>query len=299
LTKDLIIIGSGCAGLAAAIYAQRFDLKTLVIGELPGGTITKTHLVENYPGFTHLSGFELANEILKHAKNLNTEILLGKVTKVTKIKSNFKVSTIDQSFETRSLILATGTKHRRLNVPGEKKFENKGVSFCATCDAPFFREKTVAVIGGSDSAVKESLILAEHAAKIFLIYRGVKLKAEPINLHQLKKKSKIELVFKSEIAEIVGNERVEKIVLQSGKEIKLDGIFVEIGRIPQTELARDLGVTLDERGEIKINRDSKTSLTGVFAAGDCTDSSWKQAITGVAEGAKAAHSAFEFLNSFN
>jgi len=294
---DLIIIGSGVAGLGAAIYARRFELKTLILGDAEGGTITQTHLVENYPGFKSLSGLELARNLLDHAKSLGAEIKTASVLKIEILNrgGNFKVKTAGEEFEGRTIIFATGTKHRKLAVIGEQEFTNRGVSYCATCDAPFFKNKTVAVIGGSDSAVKESLVAAEHAAKVFVIYRGEKLRAEPINLRRMAAKENIEVKCCANILEIYGNEKVEGMKLDNGEDLKLNGIFVEIGRTPRSELAENLGVAMNEKGEIKIDRFARTNVPGVFAAGDVTDADWKQAITGAAEGAHAANQAFEYL----
>ncbi|MFA6457803.1 MAG: FAD-dependent oxidoreductase [Patescibacteria group bacterium] len=292
---DLIIIGSGVAGCGAAIYARRFEMQTLVIGDAEGGTITLTHLVENYPGSKSLSGFQLAQNLLDHAKGLGADFRSTRVESVEKIPQGFRVKTKQEVFEAKTIILATGTEHRKLEVPGSAEFEHKGVSYCATCDAPFYKGKTVALVGGSDSAVKESLIAAEHAAKVWILYRGKNLGAEPINLRRLDSKKNIETKCCVNVVEIFGQEKVEGVKLDSGEKIKLDGIFIEIGRLPRNELAKKLGITLNEKGEIKIDRFARTNIAGVFAAGDVTDADWKQAITGVAEGAHAANQAFEFL----
>jgi thioredoxin reductase (NADPH) len=301
---DLIIIGSGCAGLGAAVYARRFEMQTLVIGDLPGGTITKTHLVENYPGFVSLSGLELGNKLLEHAKALQAEFQQTSAEKITPISppseggrsTGFQVTAGGQIYEAKAIIIATGTEHRNLNVLGEAEFTNKGVSYCATCDSPFFKGKTVAIVGGSDSAVKESLIAAEHAAKVYIIYRKDKLRAEPINLRRMEAKDNIEVIYSANITEIYGEGVVKGVKLDTGKDLPLDGVFVEIGRLPRSELAKDLGVELAENGEIKIDRVGRTNVPGVFGAGDVTDTAWKQAITGVAEGAHAANQVFEFIS---
>lgn len=284
------------AGLGAAIYARRFEMQTLMIGDLEGGTITLTHLVENYPGFKSLSGLELAQKLLEHAKGLAAEIKTGSVDKVEKIGKTFKVNVGKEEFETKAVIIATGTEHRKLGVPGEKEFESKGVSYCATCDAPFFKGKNVALVGGSDSAVKESLVTAEHAAQVTILYRGEELRAEPINIRRMEAKENISKMCCVSITEIYGKDTVEGVKLDNGKDLKFDGIFVEVGRLPRSNLAKDLGVELNDAGEIKIDRFARTNIPGVFAAGDVTDADWKQAITGVAEGAHAANQAFEYIS---
>ena len=295
--SELLIVGSGCAGLAAAIYARRFEIDTLVIGDLPGGTITQTHLVENYPGFISLSGYELGEKLLAHAKNLGADIQNGQVKHIEKVGDGFQAQVGEKSILAKAVILATGTAHRKLEAPGEKEFQNKGASYCATCDAPFFKNKTVAIVGGSDSAVKESLIAAEHAAQVYIIYRGSAARAEPINIRRMEANEKIELITEVNIVEIYGEGVVKGVKLDDGQDLKLDGVFIEIGRIPRSELASSLGVAVSENGEIIIDRNSRTNVPGVLAAGDVTDTAWKQAITGAGEGAQAANSAFEFLNS--
>jgi thioredoxin reductase (NADPH) len=293
---DLVIIGSGVAGLGAAIYARRFEMQTLVIGELPGGAITQTHLVENYPGFISLSGFELAQKLLTHAESLKAEFRNEKVEGVEKLEKNFRVKLGKESLEARSIIIATGTNHRKLEVKGEKEFTNRGVSYCATCDAAFFKGKVVAIVGGSDSAVKESLVAAKHAAKVIILYRGEKLRAEPINIRRMEAEKNIEIKCCVNITEIYGENSVEGVKLDNGEDLKLDGVFVEVGRIANSEIGKQLGCELNAKGEIKIDRFGHTNVAGVFAAGDVTDADWKQAITGVAEGAHAANQAFEFIS---
>jgi len=296
---DTIIIGGGVSGLGSAIYAKRFGLKTLVLSDFFGGTITKTHLVENYPGFKSLSGFELAQNIIEHAKSVEAELKDEPAKSIEKTDKGFKVETEKNTYESKTVIFATGTHHRKLGVKGEAEFANKGVSYCATCDGPFFRNKVVAVVGGSDSAVKESLMLAEFASKVYIIYRGENLRPEPINKKRMEENSKIETITKTNITEIIGDTKLTKVKFDTGKELALDGLFIEIGRIADTEMAKKLGVETNEKGEIKIDRMSKTNMEGFYAAGDVTDSEWKQAIVGVSEGVKAAYSAYNYIKTTN
>lgn len=293
MTHDFIILGSGPAGLAAAIYARRYELRTLVIGELHGGTVTQTSTIENYPGIESISGIELGKNFAKHAKHLGAELLAGAVTSVSKSGDHFLVHVGKSVYSAKSILFATGTEHRKLGVSGEKEFTHRGVSYCATCDAAFFKNKTVAVVGGSDSAVKESLILAEHAKKVFIIYRGRMARAEPITLRRMEANPKIELLTDVNVLEIYGDKVVRGVRLDTGTDLPLDGVFVEVGRIPRSAMAQGLGVACNEKGEIKINRQSCTNVPGIFAAGDVTDSDWKQVIIAVAEGARAAASAFD------
>ena len=253
--------------------------------------------MENYPGFPSLSGLELAQNIVEHVKSAGAEIKAGTVTSIEKTEEGFTVKTAQETFDTKTVILATGTHHRKLGVPGEEEFANKGVSYCATCDGPFFRDKTVGIVGGSDSAVKESLLLAKYAKKVYIIYRGENVRPEPINRERMKANDKIEVINNTNITEILGDETINKVKFDTGKELELEGLFIEIGRIPQTELAEPLGASMNEKGEVKIDKMSRTNVEGFFAAGDVTDTDWKQAIVGVAEGVKAAYSAYQWMES--
>lgn len=299
MNYDFIIVGGGCAGLGAAIYGARFGLKVAVFADLLGGLITTTHLVENYPGFASLSGTELAGHLINHAKTVGTEIIPKKVRKISAQNQSFLVECADQNYQAKAILLATGTKHRKLNVPGEAELANKGVSYCATCDGPFFRDKTVAVVGGGDSAVKESLLLADICRQVYIIYRGEQIRPEPINLKRMQAKNNITVLTKTTIAAVLGTEKLNKVRFTDNEELALDGLFIEIGGDPQTELAGELGVALNSKGEIIIDKESKTNIAGVFAAGDCTATAWKQAIVGVAEGTYAAYSAFNHIQSLN
>lgn len=295
---DLIIIGGGCAGLGASIYARRFNMNVLVVTEGLGGTITTTHLVENYPGFVSLSGQELADKLIEHAKANDVPFKVGsRVNSVKKEGDIFKVEFGKEVLEARTVLLATGTTYRKLGVPGEKEFAARGVSYCATCDAGFFKKKNVIMVGGGDSAVKESLILAEHAAHVTIVYRGEKFtKAEPINLKRMEATPNITAKYQTNIVEIMGEGVVNKVKFDTGEEMETQGVFIEIGRIPLTDMVNDLGVEKNDKGEIVINNMSETSVPGFYAAGDVADTEWKQAIVGVAEGTKAAYMAFEYVS---
>ncbi|MFQ6135996.1 MAG: NAD(P)/FAD-dependent oxidoreductase [Candidatus Hydrothermarchaeales archaeon] len=298
---DTVIIGGGVTGFAAAMYAGRLKMRTLVIGETMGGTITLTNVVENYPGFKSISGLELAQRLEEHAKDYDIDVVQGRVIKVERPDETcLKVSTKDEEYMTKTVIFATGTKHRKLEVPGAEEFENKGVHYCALCDGPFYKDKVVGVVGGSDSAAKEALLLADHAEKVYIIYRGDKIRPEPINARRIEENPKIEVITNTNVMEIKGDATVNKVIFdreyEGSKEFPLDGLFIAIGLIPLSDLAKDLGVKTNERGEIAIDRDSKTNLDGVYAAGDIADRRFKQAITGVAEGVVAAYSAYQYVN---
>lgn len=296
---DFIIIGGGCSGLSAAMYGTRLGLKTLTFAEMPGGLITTTHLVENWPGEKSISGPDLAMKLYEHALASGAEIKNEIIEKVEKLGDlHFKVtSSSGNEYEGKTLLIATGTKHRRLNIPGERELENKGVSFCALCDGAFYKDKIVSIVGGGDSAAKEALFLAEHAKKVYLIVRKNFLRAEPINAKRLEAQEKIEVLYEHELEEIIGNDKVEKVKFKNGEEMAMDGVFLAIGHIAQTELAKQLDVELNDHGEIKINRRAETSVKGVFAAGDCCDTEFKQAITGSAEAVTASYYAYHLASS--
>ncbi|RME54868.1 thioredoxin-disulfide reductase [Candidatus Woesearchaeota archaeon] len=297
---DVIIIGGGVTGFAAALYSGRFKLKTLVLtGELKGGLITWAKDVQNYPGFENVSGIELAKKIEDHARRYDVDVKLEIVQELNKQGSIFTVKTAEGVYESKTVIFATGTKVRTLKAPGEDKLKNKGVHYCALCDAFAYNGKTVAVIGGSDSAVIESLILKDVAKKVYIIYRKDKLRAEPINVEKVNKLDNVEVITNTNVLEFIGEEKLEKVKLDNpykGDEfLKLDGVFVAIGHEPQSELVKPLGVKLDEKGYVEVDKDSKTNVEGLFAAGDVTNRKFKQAITGVAEGVTAAYWAFNYI----
>ena len=306
---DFIVLGGGGTGLAAAMYSARLGLKTLVLGtshgtELPiGGVITTTNIVENYPGFSKISGYELAKKIKEHAENYDLVTMKEeKATEIKKSKNYFIVKTNKDSYKTKTVLFATGTRWRKLEVPGSEEFQNKGVHYCALCDGILYKDKIVAVVGGSDSAIKDALLLSGYAKKVYIIYRGEEIRPEPINLEKVKKNKKIEIINKTNIKEIKGDKLVTSVILdksyKENKELKLNGIFIAIGHIIISELAESLRVELNEKKEIKINHmTSETNIKGVFAAGDVTDKPFKQLIIGVADGCTAAHSAYEYIQN--
>ncbi len=308
---DFLIIGAGVAGLAAAMYGARLGLKTLCLGtmhgsELPiGGVITTTNVVENYPGFVRLTGTELSQALEQHARSYDlVTIKEEKATSVEKNGKEFLVKTEKETYEAKSVLFATGTKWRKLpeSVKGSREFEGRGVVFCALCDSVLFKNKTVCVVGGSDSAAKDALVAAEHAKKVYIIYRGEKIRAEPVNLKLVENNVKIEIINNANVVEIKGEQAVKSIMLdreyQGSRELAVQGVFVAIGHEILSELAKKLGVKTNEKNEIVIDhKTSETSVPGVFSAGDVTDKPFKQAITGVAEGCTAAYSAFEYVKN--
>lgn len=306
---DFIIIGAGGSGLAGGMYAARLGLKTLILGktsgsELPvGGVITTTDVVENYPGFKSISGFELAKNLENHARSydlvtIKNEEALG----ISKSNKEFLVKTKKSEYSGKAILFATGTKWRKLEVPGSLELENKGVNYCALCDAPLYKNKIVSVVGGSDSAGKDALVLANHAKKVYIIYRGERIHPESANLKKIEDSDNIEIINNANVKEVLGVDggRVEGVILDrefnGSKELKLDAVFVAIGHEILSDLAEKLGVKVNSHKEIIINhKTAETNIEGVFAAGDVTDKQFKQLITGVADACTAAYSAYEYL----
>ncbi|OIO24469.1 hypothetical protein AUJ14_06300 [Candidatus Micrarchaeota archaeon CG1_02_55_22] len=298
---DTVIIGGGVAGFAAAMYAGRFNMKTAVVAENWGGTIVLTDTVENYPGFKKLSGQELADKIKAHALEYGVELVQERVTSVERCGESFRVTHAKGVLETKTVVFATGTKWRKLGVKGEEEYSNKGVHYCALCDGYFYKGKNVVIVGGGDSAAKESLTLAGLAGNVTILVRGAELKAEPINLERVRKAKNVSVRTNVAIQEVKGNgKNVTSVMLKADKgveELAIDGVFVEIGHLPVSELAAKLGVKTDKRNEIMIDRLSNTNLEGVYACGDVADSPFKQAITGVGEAVNAAYSAYQYVSS--
>ena len=307
---DFIIIGAGVTGMAAAMYAARLGLKTLCLGassgsELPiGGVITTTNLVENYPGFIRLTGTELADKIKEHALSYDlVSIRNENVKSIEKKGKLFLVKTKKEEYIGKTILFATGTKWKKLEVPGSKEFENKGIAYCALCDGFFYKNKIVGLVGGSDSAAKDALVLTEHCKKVYIIYRGEKIHPEPVNMKKIEAKineGKIEIINNTNIIEINGDKSIKSVVFdksyKGSKEFSLRGLFVAIGHIALSDLAKSLGIKVNGTGEIIIDhKTSETNLKGVYAAGDVADKPFKQAITGVAEGCTAAYSAYEYI----
>ena len=296
---DIIIIGAGPAGLTAGLYSSRRALKTLILSKDLGGQAAITYDVENYPGLDLIDGLSLMKKFADQAAKFGAEIRYGEVKKIKKEKNIFSVQTEKESFQARALILAFGLLPSDLNVPGEKEFKGRGVSYCATCDGPLYKNKTVAIIGGGNSALDATEYLAKLAAKVYLIHRRDQFRGEEFVVEQLKKNPKVEMVLSSEIKEIKGSRIVESIVVKNNghdemREIKVDGVFVEIGYAAKTELVKNL-VKLNDKGEIITDQDTSTSQKGIFGCGDVTDCLYKQIVISAGEGAKAALQAYKYL----
>lgn len=295
---DLIIIGAGPAGLTAGLYAVRSGLKTAIVSKDVGGTANSILLLENWPGFNG-NGTKLMKSFYDQLRGYNVDFIMNDVENVEKKEDLFFIKTSKEELKSKTLIIATGTERRKVNVKGEKELTGKGVSYCITCDAFFFKEKIVAVIGGSDCAATSALALSDLAKKVFIIYRGGKLRCEDINSKRLENKKNVEIFYNSIPVEIKGKEKVEGIIIEiknKKKEIKLDGIFVEIGSTPIIKFLNNLNLKLDEEKYIIVDENMKTNINGLFAAGDITNRRLKQVVVASGQGAIAAKSAYEYIS---
>jgi thioredoxin reductase (NADPH) len=297
---DLIIIGSGAAGLSAGVYGGRYLMKIAIIdGEFGGGTATAGS-IQNYPGVMSIDGYDLMMNMRNQAKNLGCEYINENVTSIKNNNGCFEVVAGNNTYQASAVILATGARRRQLGLTNEKELTGLGIHYCITCDAPLYKNKTIAIVGGGDTSVKGANLAAEYAKKIYFIVRGKNIIAEAINYEQLKKLGeKIEIIFETEIKEIVGKEKLEKLVLSKphngSTDLIVDGAFVEVGILPNNEFAKSVGAELDESGYIKVDNMMRTNVAGFFAAGDVTNffGRFKQDITAAAMGSVAATSAYE------
>ena len=295
---DVIIIGGGPAGITAAIYTARRLLKTLIITKEPGGQVVKTPDIENYPGFELISGPELAQKFMSQAKKFGAEIMYDEVILLDQKNNEFIISGQKEKYRSKSLILAFGKVPRKLNIPGETEFKGRGISYCSTCDANFFKGKNVAVNGGGNSAFDAALLLSKTAKEVYLIHRRDEFTAEEVLIEKVKKAKNVEIITSATIEKIEGDQTVKSITIRhqnKDKKIKVDGLFIEIGYIVEDGLIKNF-VKMDEKNQIIVGKDYKTSRPGVFAAGDLTNSYYKQIVISAGEGAIAALSAAKYLD---
>lgn len=303
---DVAIIGSGMAGLSAGLYAGRYGLSTAVIGDMLGGATSTAWTVENYPGFKEIDGYDLIIKVKEQNEALGVNIINDRVSGLEKTAGGFELSLRDggdHKVQAKTLIFAVGAARRKLGIDKEDEFsQGKGVHYCATCDAPLYKGKVIGLIGGGDASVKGMNLAVQYAEKVHAFVRDDKLNAEPINYERLEphiKSGKVEVHFKTEVTELLGTERLTGVKTNDGREIEMDGIFIEIGAIPEVELAEKIGVKLDEHGYIAVNNMMETNVAGIYAAGDttCFFGHFKQDITAAAMGAVAATSAFNFTQT--
>lgn len=299
---DIIIIGSGPAGLAAAIYAGRAKRKALVLESAPmsGGQIINTYEVDNYPGIEGISGFELGQKMRQHADRMGVPFLMTEVLAVEKGDECKLVRTKDEVLESRTVIFATGATYRKLGVPGEEALRGLGVSYCATCDGAFFRGRTVAVVGGGDVALEDALFLARGCEKVYLIHRRDSFRGAKVLQEQVMAQERIEILYDTEVISIGGTESVSNITIFNRKKgeqknLAVQGIFLAVGITPASELAIGL-VELDENGYIIAGEDCAASVSGIYAAGDVRTKQLRQVVTAVSDGANAVTSAERYLN---
>ncbi len=303
---DVVIVGGGPAGLSAALYSARYQMNTIVIAEVLGGSVTEAPLVDDYLGLPETPGSELVEKFVNHVKKYNVPIVNDKV--VDLYRKNDKIWCVKtrggREYCGYAIILAVGSEKRKLGVPGEKELIGRGVSYCATCDGPLFKDKIVAVVGGGNSALSSALYLASLASKIYLIHRRDQFRAFKVYVEQARSNSKIEFILNSVVKEIIGKDKVEAIkilnkVTGEEKTLKVDGIFIEIGSEPPREFFEKIGIEVDEKGYAKVNPDQSTNLPGIYVAGDAAGGPYKyrfeQIITAAAEGAKAADAVFKYI----
>ncbi len=294
---SLIIVGSGPAGLTAAVYAARYRIKTLVIGGELGGLAAEASEICNFPSYKKISGLELIQKMRRQVEDLGIEIKNGSVNSIEKIDSSFLVKTDLGEYKTKKIIIAAGTEKRKLGLENEDKFLGKGISYCAVCDAAFFKNKVVGIVGGSNASLTGALLLSKFANEVYIIYRKDRFfRAEPMWIEEVEKNKKIKLVFNTDVTKLIGKDKLEAVKLDNGKKLKLDGLFVEIGSIPNSKLGNKLGIELEE-GYIKVDKKQKTRIKGVFAAGDITNSPLRQIIVACSQGAVAANSAYEEIRT--
>ena len=301
---DVLIVGQGAAAFSAGLYAARYQMKPIIFGDRFGGETAIGGVIENYPGYPGIDGFDLMTKMKEQVESYQVEVVDEGVEAITQQEDCFEATTEEGVYQGASVILAVGRERRKLNLPMEEEWTGKGVSYCSTCDAPLYRNKVAAVVGGGNAAVEGAMLLAKYATKVYIIYRGESfLRPEPINLQRLGQIPNVETLFSTSVIELKGRDGLEGVALDrphnGSVEVTLDGLFIEIGADPRTKLPLDLGVELNEQDEVRVDKMMRTSAHGVFAAGDLTDASGslKQTITAAAQGALAATSAYEYVST--
>ena len=282
---DTIIVGGGPAGLTSAIYLRRANKKVLVLeANICGGQIINAKSIENYPGYINISGYEFSENIKNQALNLGTEI---KYETVLRIDEEKKVYTKNNTYEAKSIIIAVGSKNRKLNIPNEDKFAGRGISYCATCDGNFYKGKDVAVIGSGNTAIQDMIYLADICNHVYGIVRGKSYKGEVTELEEAKAKGNVTLLFDSVVTELIGEDSLEKIKINDSKEINVSGVFVAIGQEPNNMMFKNI-LDINEKGYIITSNDVKTSIKGIYVVGDAREKELRQLTTAVSDGAIAA-----------
>ncbi|AFK50695.1 thioredoxin reductase [Thermogladius calderae 1633] len=304
---DVVVVGGGPAGLTAALYSARYELKTVVVTKLVGGYVTEATIVDDYPGLPDIPGEELVNKFVNHVKKYNVPIIQDEVVDMYRKDKLWCVKTVsEKELCGYAVIIAVGSEKRKLNVKGEEEFSGRGVSYCATCDGPLFKDKVVAVVGGGNSALTSAIYLASLASKVYIIHRRDEFRAFKVYVEKAMNNPKIEILKNSVVKEIIGDTRVRAVRIENratGEEkvIEVDGVFVEIGLKPPREFFEKIGLEVDETGHAVVKVDRSTNLEGVFVAGDAAGGPYKyrfeQIITAAADGAIAADAAFKYILS--
>jgi thioredoxin reductase (NADPH) len=300
---DVAIIGLGCAGYTSAIYCARYKLSTFLVGAVEGGTGLAAAEVGDWPGTEFIKGPELMEKMSKHAQSFESVThKVGKVMKVMRVDQAFRLTMESgETVDAKTLIFAMGAENRKLDVLGEKEFAGKGVTYCATCDAYFYKGKDVAVVGGGDAAVEGAAIAAQVAKKVYLIHRRNEFRATPYWVERVQLRDNVEFVLGRNVVEVLGDTKVTGVKIDkpwnNSDTIKVDGVFVEIGAVPLVDLPKRLGCEIDERGHMKVDAGMRSNIKGVFGAGDITSGSnhFAQFVTAAGEGSIAAHSVFNYL----
>lgn len=300
---DIIIIGAGPAGLTAAIYARRSAKKVLVLeAKSYGGQIINTLDIENYPTEEHISGFDFATKIYEHAKKLGAEIVFEKAISIS-VNGNIKeVITNNNKYTSKAIIIATGNDNRKLGLELENELIGKGISYCATCDGAFYKNKVVAVVGGGNTALEDALYLTDIASKVYLIHRREEFRGEEETLNSLKKKDNIEFIYNSNVTKLISNGKLESIEITNNNgevsNLKVEGLFIAIGRIPENENFKNI-INLNAQGYIVANEDCLTNIDGIYACGDNRVKDIRQLVTATSDGAVSAMAAVKYINNLN
>ena len=301
---DVLIVGQGAAAYAAAMYAARYQMRPAIFGAIFGGETATGGLIENYPGYPEIDGFELMMKFREQAEKYEVPVIDENVASIRRSQDCFEAVTDEgKTYQGASVILAVGRERRSLGLEHEQEWTGRGVSYCSTCDAPLYRGNVVAVVGGGDAAVKGAVLLGKYAREVYIIYRGDRFtRPEAVNLRQMEESPNVESLFNTNVVELKGTGGLSHVVLDSrhngSNELELDGLFIEIGADPKVDLANQLGLELNQVNEIKVDNLGRTNVEGVLAAGDVTDASGelKQTITAAAQGALAATAAYEYVS---
>lgn len=296
---DLIVVGTGPAGVSAGIYAKNFGINFLIIGENSGGTINTAYKVENYPGIFSITGKELGEKFEEHLKHLKVQMIKERVDKILKENDVFKIISENGEYFARTIILALGTETKKIDIKNIDKFEQKGVSYCSKNCVSLFNGKNIAIVGGANAAVMGAVMLAKEVKKVYLIYRKDKLRADDLWVKRVEKLKNVEIIYNANVIETNGKDWLEEVILDNGQKLNVEGLIIEAGSVPNTVLLEELGVEINEFGFIKVDEAQKTNVSGIFAAGDITTGSnnFRQVVTAVSEGAIAALEVFKFLNN--